>query len=136
MHQLKRLKELETSMSTIAATRRYEASQHADAPDDDGFDLSTLDYDALIDVYGDDPVLLTILNRMRKHFTRRNETWFRFKDWPASAVWRSEPYKWDSTLLSTTSTVSDPFTVKFEPDGTMMLTSSTKPEIRYSIEED
>ena len=127
----KAINEMEKSMATLSANTE----------DQEEFSLSGLDYDELLETYGDDPVLMTIFNRMKDFFSRSGEDkWFRFKDWPkgGSASDPSKYLRWDiktgttSTTLDTTSVVSDTFTVKF--DDTTGKGMVVKDSVSYSID--
>ena len=107
-------KENKKTMATISANTESQEE----------FALSELDYDELLETYGDDPVLMTILNRMRDFFQTPNPEWFKFKEWPPGSS-GTDPsiylhrddgtVKWDTnTTIDTTSKVSDTFTVKYD----------------------
>lgn len=99
------------------------ASISANTDIQEEFSLSELDYDELLETYGDDPVLMTILNRMRDFFSTPDPEWFKFKEWPpGSSGVDPGVVKWDTdTTLDTTSTVSDTFTVKYDVSGSTTL---------------
>lgn len=100
-------KENQKAMATISANTASDEEQT----------LSGLDYDELLETYGDDPVLMTIFNRMKDFFSRPEEDkWFRFKDWPKGG----------------SASVSDTFTVKFDDTtGKGMVVKSDS--VSYSI---
>lgn len=109
-------KENEKTMASISANTEQV---------DEEFSLSELDYDELLETYGDDPVLMTILNRMKEFFRGGpNPEWFKFSEWPGgdstvdpSKYLRTDPgtLKWDTnTTIDTTSTVSETFTLKYD----------------------
>ena len=150
LEQRERLKELNAKMSTIAATHRHKGAPRVPAQPNEEFSLSELDYEELLETYGSDPVLMTIFNRMKEFFGQvPPEHWVRIKDWSPSEPLKisteknwwtdtgTEPFKvrWDKSSLSTTSIVSEPFTVKYDDTGSYSISPNTS-SVRYSVEED
>jgi hypothetical protein len=105
--------------------RKTMATISANTEPTEEFSLSELDYDELLEVYGDDPVLMTIFNRMKHFFAggRVSEEWFRIKDWPSPRVatpsgGSTGPYlHWDTSTWDTTTKVSDTFTIRSDTNS-------------------
>lgn len=134
LHQalLKLAQENKRTMATIKA--------NSSEPNEE-FALSELDYDELLEVYGDDPVLMTIFNRMKDFFRSPTSPYERIPGWPGSSPYISgdpEKYlRWDTTttdhtVYDTTSKVSDTFTLKTTSTGEPYISKDVN--IKYSIE--
>lgn len=134
-------KELEQALAKLAEeNRKTMATISANTEPNEEFALSELDYDELLEVYGDDPVLMTIFNRMKHFFAggRVSEEWFRIKDWPSerNAVHSGGStggyLHWGTSKWDTTSTVSDTFTLKTDSStGESYITKDAS--IKYEI---
>lgn len=118
---------------TMAATLHATKIQ-----DEEGFSLSELDYDQLLEVYGSDPVLMTIFNRMRDFFNIRptKEDWFRITDWPTfTTTSGSSTTGFDLSRMTTSSTVSTPFSIGFDKSGETLHVRSTSDPSYFLCEE-
>lgn len=100
------------------------------SPAEEGFDPEGVDWAQLIELYGDDPVLLFIFGQLEEYFAAQ------------VPGFRSPTLRWDRSVLSTATgsgtntsglhlygyhdttgvTVSDPVTVKWTSDGNMSVT--------------
>lgn len=106
-------KEMKKTMATISTA----TANMTESEESEDFSLSGLDYEELLETYGEDPVLMTIFNRMRDFFREPDPNYYKFKTWPpgSSGTDPSKYLRWDSTTgIDTTSVVSDTFTVKYD----------------------
>ena len=115
----KAINEMEKSMATLSANTE----------DQEEFSLSGLDYDELLETYGDDPVLMTIFNRMKDFFRGPVPEWYKIEEWPekSRSFDTATDIHWDSGgIINTTSTVSRPVKIgsRLKPDPTIKFTIS------------
>jgi hypothetical protein len=102
---------------------------------EEAFDPEQVNWEALLELYGDDPVLVTLFRKMAG--SASTSKYFRFKDFTVgdSTTDAGTNLRWDSTsVTNTTSTVSTPFTMSYDTTGRYSMKAD--PSTSYRIDEE